>query len=253
MRKCLLTAIACFALICGGAVWLTLGGPVPSQREGAILGDLLSRALSTPTSRVSIGSVDGALSADATIRNVVVSDRDGPWLKLDRARLIWRRAALFSGRLEVDRLELGRLEILRRPASADADRPSSNEPLLPELPLKVEIKAFSLTALELGAPLLGTPERLAVTGAARLGPPTEGLELTLDARRLDAGGRASVRLAFVPEGERFDLRVEHDEPAGGLAARLANLPGLPPVRFELAGRGVQDRLRARHAPLGDSR
>jgi translocation and assembly module TamB len=238
MRKCLLTVIACFALICGGAVWLTLGGPVPSQREGTILGDLLSRALSTPTSRVSIGSVDGALSADATIRNVVVSDRDGPWLKLDRARLIWRLAGLFSGRLEVDRLELGRLEILRRPASADADRPSSNKPLLPELPLKVEIKAFSLTALELGAPLLGTPERLAVTGAARLGPPTEGLELTLDARRLDAGGRASVRLAFVPEGERFDLRVEHDEPVGGLAARLANLPGLPPVRFEIAGRGV---------------
>ncbi len=78
----------------------------------------LSKALSTPGSRVAIGAVDGALSSDATIRDVAISDADGVWLKLDRARLIWRRLALLSGLLEVDRLEVGRLEILRRPLPA---------------------------------------------------------------------------------------------------------------------------------------
>src|SRR5262249_58349501 len=137
-----------------------------------------------------------------------------------------------------DRLELGRLEIVRRPVSAG--RPWSEGPLLPELPLQVEIKAFSLFLLELGAPLLGTSERFAATGAARLGPPKEGLELSLDARRIDAPGRASLRLTFVPDGERFDLRVEHDQPNGGLAARLASLPGMPALRLGLTGHGVLD-------------
>ena len=47
------------------------------QDEKTVLGDLLARVLSTPTSRVSIGAVDGALSSDVTIRDVAISDRDG--------------------------------------------------------------------------------------------------------------------------------------------------------------------------------
>ena len=82
-----------------------------AEGETTILGDLLSRALSTPTSRVSIGAVDGALSSDATIRDVAIADRNGVWLRLDQARLIWRRTALLSRRLEIDRLEIGRLEV----------------------------------------------------------------------------------------------------------------------------------------------
>ena len=92
------------------------------RAETTVLGDLISRALSTPTTRVSIGAVEGALSSDATIRNIAITDRDGVWLRLDRARLIWRRAALFSRRLEVDRLEIGTLEFLRRPVPGGGGR-----------------------------------------------------------------------------------------------------------------------------------
>ena len=69
------------------------------EGEKTVLGGLLSKALSTPGSRVAIGAVDGALSSDATIRDVAISDANGVWLKLDRARLVWRRLALLSGRL----------------------------------------------------------------------------------------------------------------------------------------------------------
>jgi translocation and assembly module TamB len=133
MRKRLLSILACLTLIFAGALWL--GSAVLAHDDGRILCDLLSGALSSSTLRVSNGAVDGVLSGDATIRNVEVSDGDGPWLKLDRARLVWRRTALFARRLEVDRLELGRLEIVRRPVSASAGRPWSEGPLLPELPL----------------------------------------------------------------------------------------------------------------------
>jgi hypothetical protein len=37
------------------------------------------------------------LSSDASISDIVLSDRDGAWLRIDKVRLIWNRLALFSG------------------------------------------------------------------------------------------------------------------------------------------------------------
>jgi translocation and assembly module TamB len=73
-----------------------------TEADKGVLADLLSRALSSEATNVSIGAVDGALSSDASISDIVLSDRNGPWLKIDKVRLIWNRLALFSRRLEVD-------------------------------------------------------------------------------------------------------------------------------------------------------
>lgn len=217
-----------------------------AEGEKTVLGGILSKALSTPSSQVSIGAVDGALSSDATIRNVVISDSEGPWLKLDRARLAWRRLALLSGRLEVDSLEVGRLEVLRRPVPGPA--PAEAEPdgsLLPDLPVKVEIKAFSLAELVLGESVAGQPARLTADGKAKLGNPSEGLDVSADFRRLDAAGRFVARLLFVPNGERLELKASLVEPQGGLLSKAANLPGTPPINFDLDGRGTLDSWNAR--------
>ncbi|GJE69234.1 translocation/assembly module TamB domain-containing protein [Methylorubrum podarium] len=214
--------------------------------EKTALGGLLSKALSTPSSQVSIGAVDGALSSDATIRNVVISDSDGPWLKLDRARLVWRRLALLSGRLEVDSLEIGRLEVLRKPVPGPT--PAEAEPdgsLLPELPVKVEIKGFTLTELVLGEGVAGQPARLAGSGKAKLGNPSEGLDASAEFRRLDAAGRFLARLLFVPKGERLEVKASLVEPEGGLLSKAANLPGTPPINFDLDGSGTLDAFNAR--------
>ena len=215
-----------------------------AQSERGVLADLISKALSTETSQVSIGAVDGALSSDATIRDIVLSDRDGPWLRLDRARLVWTRSALLLRRLEVNRLELGKLEILRKPVPQPATATTVNAPILPELPLRVVIEAFQLGELALGAPVLGEPARIGATGRATLGPPTEGLDLTFDARRIDRQGEFTVRLGFVPQSTRLQLAVKVAEPEGGLIARLADLPGLPPVTLDLNGDGPLDAFRS---------
>ncbi|WP_445928933.1 translocation/assembly module TamB domain-containing protein [Methylorubrum thiocyanatum] len=214
--------------------------------EKTVLGGLLSKALSTPSSQVTIGAVDGALSSDATIRGVVISDSDGPWLKLDRARLVWRRLALLSGRLEVDSLEIGRLEVLRKPVPGPT--PAEAEPdgsLLPDLPVKVEIKAFTLAELVLGESVAGQPARLAGEGKAKLGNPSEGLDVDADFRRLDAAGRFVARLLFVPKGERLEVKANLIEPQGGLLSKAANLPGTPPINFDLDGSGTLDAFNAR--------
>ncbi|QEL22649.1 hypothetical protein FQV39_08770 [Bosea sp. F3-2] len=216
-----------------------------AQTDRGIVADLISKALSSDTSQVSIGAVNGALSSDVEIRDIVLSDRDGVWLRLDRVRLIWTRSALLLRRLDVDRLEIGKLEVLRKPAPQPAGTaPPSNEPILPELPLKVILRAFQLNELVLGEPVVGVAARLSATGAARLGPPNEGLDLKLEAKRLDMGGTFDVTLSFVPESTRLRLAAKLDEPAGGLISKAAGLPGEPPVKLDLNGDGPLDSFRS---------
>ena len=216
------------------------------EGDKSVLGGLLSRALSTPASRVSIGAVDGALSADATIRDVAVSDRAGVWLKLDKARISWRRLALLSGRLEVDTLEIGRLEVLRKPLPGPT--PEEAKPdgkLLPDLPVKVDIKSFTLAELVLGEEVAGQPARLSAKGRAKLGAASEGLDLRAEAKRLDAAGFFTLNAAYIPTGDKLDLKATLMEEKGGLLSKAASIPGTPPIAFDLDGTGTLDAWNAR--------
>ncbi len=65
-----------------------------AEEDRGIVSNFLSRLLTTPTARVSIGSVQGALLSDSTINDITISDRDGVWLQIDRVRFNWRRTAL---------------------------------------------------------------------------------------------------------------------------------------------------------------
>src|SRR3954462_15294289 len=120
-----------FALAILGLAVVASAGPAADEEKG-VLASLISRALSTPTTRVAIGRIDGALSSDAGIHNLEISDRDGVWLKLDRARIVWRRLAFLNRRLEIDALEVNHLDLARRPVPAETRVPGEDQPLLPE-------------------------------------------------------------------------------------------------------------------------
>ncbi len=210
--------------------------------DQGVLAGFISRLLSTPTSRVTIGAVEGALSSNAVIRNVSVADDSGVYLTIDRIRLVWRRTALLQRRIEIERLEIGRISLTRRPAPVEGD--AEPGPILPELPLSVQVGRLQVDELVLGEPVIGVPARLFASGSASLGRPSEGLRTELSLRRLDQPGRADLTLSFVPQGERLTLALVHDEPANGIAARLAGLPGLPPVQLDLRGDGALDDWRA---------
>jgi translocation and assembly module TamB len=211
------------------------------QSQQDTLAGILSWALSTPENRVTVGAVEGALSSDAVIRDVRISDRNGTWLTVDRARLTWSYSALLSRRLEVDALEVDTLTISRRPVAEEAAAAqAAPAPALPELPVKVVGTKAELKQLVLGEPVVGTAARIAARGNTVLGNPSEGLSLNLVAERLDAQGQFSVALAYVPQAQRLDLRAALDEPGGGLLSRMAAIPGEPPVRLRLDGRGPLD-------------
>ena len=218
-----------------------------AEEDRGILANLLSKALSSDATSVSIGAVDGVLSSDASISDIVLSDRNGPWLKVDRVRLVWNRLALFSRRLEVDRLTIGHIEFLRRPLPSETPPPPDSGPraILPELPLKVSIKQFDVQELSLGEPVVGVAARLAIDGKATLGPPSEGLDLSLTSKRLDAPGEFKAAMTYVPATDKLTVAVNSDEPGGGVFAHLANLPGLPPVKLGFNGAGALDNFDAK--------
>ncbi|KQZ01499.1 hypothetical protein ASD45_12050 [Pseudolabrys sp. Root1462] len=224
----------------------TLTGRSADDDKG-LLSSFLSRALSTPQSRVSIGLVRGALLSDSTISDIKISDRNGVWLEIDKVHLNWTRSALLFRKLQIDKLEIGTVRYLRRALPNEQPEAVSDEPLLPELPLKVEIKDFSLKELALGAPVIGTAASVSATGAATLGNLAEGLNLRFDARRLDAGGTLAARVELVPDSQRLALKLSVDEPANGIAANALNIPGRPPVKLTLDGNGTLDSFDAQLA------
>ena len=233
----MIVALLAFCATAGGA-----------EQDKGMLADLISKTLSTPSTSVSIGAVDGVLSSDASISDIVLSDRDGPWLKIDKVRLIWSRLALLKRRLEVDQLTIGHVQFLRRPLPSEAAPPpdtAAPASILPELPVKVIVKQFAVQELLIGEPVVGVGARLAVAGKATLGPPSEGLDLHLSAERLDAPGNLTVLLGFVPATDELTLNVGSSEPAGGLFAHFANLPGLPPVKLAFDGAGALGAFKAK--------
>ena len=235
-----------FRLIALIVALVALGAPTrATEADKGFLANLLSRALSSDTTHVSIGAVEGVLSSDASISDIVLSDRDGPWLRIDKVRLIWSRLALFSRRLEIDQLTIGHMQVLRRPLRSETPPPEGRGPILPELPLKVVVKQFALQDLSLGEPVVGVAARLEIDGKATLGPPSEGLDLSLTSKRLDAPGEFEAVMTYVPATDKLSLAVNSEEPAGGLFAHLVNLPGLPPVKLAFNGAGALDNFDAK--------
>jgi translocation and assembly module TamB len=217
-----------------------------ADEEKGVLADVLSRALSTPATEVSIGGIDGALSSDATIRDLKISDRDGVWLSVNRIRIVWRRLALLQRRLEIDKLDIDQMNVARKPIPAEA-RSGRGAALLPELPLRVDIKQFSVARVDFGQPVLGVASSFSTGGNATLGPPAEGLQLFLDAQRLDRPAALNVRLNLVPDSQHLDLSVNLDEPAGGILSHLANIPDRPPIKLSIIGSGALDAFNAKLA------
>jgi translocation and assembly module TamB len=228
--------------LAGAGAAVFVGVPAHTQEDDqSTLARLLSKVLSTPTSKVRIGRVEGALSSDSTIYDIRISDADGEWLTVDKAALSWSRTALLRRRLQVNDLSVSGLNVLRRPLPTEEDTAADDgQPLVPELPVKVTVDRFSLDGLHLGEGVLGTDARLSATGNAAIGNPKEGLKFSLDAQRQDAPGVFSVDLGYVPNSTQLDLAVDLNEPENGLVAHAMNIPGLPPVSLKIAGAGPLD-------------
>ncbi|WP_342237715.1 translocation/assembly module TamB domain-containing protein [Inquilinus sp. OTU3971] len=202
---------------------------------------------SSPEMQVSVGAIEGFVPFDMTVRDVAVSDPEGPMVTVDWARLAWSPSALLRRTLRVDAVEAGTVTVDRLPAGGTEPEPepSSTGFSLPRLPVDIRLDRLNVERIAVGPAVAGLAATLSVAGDAQLGDPSQGLAANLAVRRLDgAAGDITARLAFIPSTEQLDVAMSVQEPPGGLIAGMAQFPGQPPVDLTLDGTGTLSDWRA---------
>ncbi|MGF7206171.1 translocation and assembly module TamB [Skermanella aerolata] len=190
--------------------------------------------LSGPGRIVTIGRLSSSWSLDVAIRDLAVADDGGVWLNIDRATLDWEPGALFRREFRISGLDLDRMTLERLPPPGDE---AFSLPQLPDLPVGLDLQRLSVGKLDLGAPVLGgEAASLTIEGSIKLGRAGDGVAANLRIDRLDKPGGAKLTTAYPATG-RFDLDLTVEEPAGGVIASAAGIPGLPPVNLALRGSG----------------
>ncbi|MEX0337636.1 MAG: translocation/assembly module TamB domain-containing protein [Arenibacterium sp.] len=210
------------------------------EEDGGFISNLLQDALSGENRAVQVIGLEGALSSRATIREIRISDDDGVWLTITEAELDWRRAALLRGRLSVNTLSAGQIEIVRPPLPTEPD-PELPSPVatpfqVPELPVAVNIGTLSVPKLVLGEAVLGIAAELKIDGNLAL--EDGSLDTNLAITRLDrTGDRINLIAGFANETRQIKLDIDIEEAAGGLLADTLKIPERPAVRLSVKGDG----------------
>ncbi len=189
--------------------------------------------------QVHIEGFTGALSSEAHLDRMTISDADGAWLVLEEATLVWSRSALLTGAVHIDALTAERLEILRRPTSEDESGLPQAEATpfaLPEIPVSVRIDEFSIDEVVLDESIIGLPATLSVDGSANLDGGAGHAILQLE--RLDGpGGSFALDASYDNSSRDLALSLLLEEPEDGLTAELLNLPERHALRLSIEGEG----------------
>jgi translocation and assembly module TamB len=232
---------------------VSLATPAVAQDDDrGILTRFIEDNLSGAGRTVRVEGFEGALSSRARVAEITIADEAGIWLRMTGIELDWTRAALFSGRLEIDRLTAREIALERPPLPGPAALPSPEAVpfALPDLPVSVRIGAIGAERVTLGPAVLGTPLAVRLDGAADLA----GGEGTarLVAERIDGqAGRIDLSGAFSNATRELALDLLAEEAAGGIAAGLIGVPGSPALRLAVAGAGPIDAYTARVALASD--
>ncbi|ANC91218.2 hypothetical protein A6A40_04470 [Azospirillum humicireducens] len=226
-----------------------LAGPQPA-RAFSLFGDStrewltekIEGAVESPDMHLKLGAIEGGFPTDFTIATVTLSDSQGVWLTIERLHVVLSPSALFLRSAKIDALEAASIVVTRAPVSTQPAAPSDpNAPLLPSLPVDIDLKKLVVERLELAPALLGEQAALRIEGALLLEHSGGALNTTLSVARIDdKPGKADLVAAFKPDANTLSLSVDASEPAGGVMARALSMPGLPLVQVTLKGNGTLD-------------
>jgi translocation and assembly module TamB len=224
------------------------GEPTPPaqdaiEAERSLFVGFVENQLSTPNRRIGISNIQGILSSNATIGEITVADREGVWLRIVNASIVWSRSALLLRRqLDISSLAADSIEVLRRPVPQEGlPAPEARSFAVPELPLAIIIESLDVPRISFGEDVFGLESELSATGRIRL----EGgsLDTALEIERLDGpGGQFTLAATYDNETEIFDLDLSLSEPENGIVANLLNIEGRPPILLTLSGQGPVDGL-----------
>lgn len=213
-----------------------------AEAEKSYFLSFVEEQLSTPNRQISISDIQGVLSSEANIGSITIADREGIWLRITNAKIVWSRLALLRGRLDINSLGAERIDVIRKPLPDTSSLPSPEAKgfSLPELPLAVILQDLQVGRIAFGDSIFGLKSEISLAGSLTLD--SGSLDSNLKVQRLDGpGGTFAIKAAYAKESQKLDLDLSLNEPQNGIAANLLNIEGRPPVALSLKGSG----------PLGD--
>ncbi|SMP08113.1 translocation/assembly module TamB domain-containing protein [Shimia sagamensis] len=215
--------------------------PEASDEDKGMLTNFLEDALSGDGRTVEVIGLKGAISSNATVEEIRMSDADGAWLTMRGMTLNWNRLAVLRGNININELSASEIILTRAPAPNPSAPPTAEATpfSLPELPVSINIQSLKADRITLGESFLGEELNLSLT--ARLILEGGNGEALLSAARLDGpAARFALDGAYSNETRnlRVDLQVHED--AGGLLVTKAKIPGEPPMALTVLGDGSLD-------------
>lgn len=176
-----------------------------------------------------IAGLSGTIPTDLRLARVQLHDRKGAWATATDLALRLQLLPLLRGRLIIDEVSARTITLSRLPLPSPQAKPTppGQMPLhvqVPGLPVQVMLQSLTIAKVSASRAFTGSVAvDLALAGSAAV-MGRNAAEARLTIRNLDGPGtyRAQASLA----GDVLDARLDLDEPAHGMLARLAGLPDL---------------------------
>ncbi len=193
--------------------------------------------ISTENFRVGLNGLAGSLSSDVSLESITFADRSGVWLTISKPRLIWKRASLLLGEVDVESLSADSITLTRLPEPDEAAPSAETRPLaLPELPVSVLLEKIEIKSIDIDESVFGLASKTDFVG--KLALENGLLDVDVKMQRLDgAGGTLSLVGDYSSEKQFLKLAAQLIEPQDGLFVNLLNIEKRPPVSLNIAGEG----------------
>ena len=220
-------------LLAGTFLFLQTG---PGQR---LLASEIGSLGSGPGSRIEVRDIDGLVPFRYAHRCHSAADNTGEWLAIDDARLSLSAADLLKARVTIHALSAASIRVPRLPPSAPPAKPAPAGPpnlniKLPSLPVDIDLQKLSAPSIELGAPVLGQPARLALDGRVSL--LAGKADIAVQLKRIDdQPGEATLQARY--DGSRLDADLAVSEPTGTVLPSMLGRTDKLPMTLTLKGHG----------------
>lgn len=209
------------------------------NEQRSMLVQLVENQISSPDRQIRLSGIEGALSSNASIEQITISDTEGIWLIIENAALTWNQGALLFGRLEVQSLSADSIAYIRNPISTEqpaAPSPEAGGFSVPEFPVAVILESLSVPSVRFGEQVFGLGSEISIDGSMIL--QGGAIDAQLDIQRLDGpGGSLELGLQYSNETRQIDLDLSLVEPENGIIANLLDIEGRPEIALGLAGAG----------------